>query len=123
MLSDKARTLLAGTNFAHLATLNPDGSPQVSAVWVDIKDDLIWVNTARGRIKDRNVAQDPRVAISVIDQNNPYESASIRGKVVEITEDGADAHIDALAKKYLDKDSYPFRAPGEKRVILKIEPF
>ena len=114
--------LIEGKNFGHLATIMPDGSPQVSPVWVDYNGGLVLVNTAEGRVKPRNVRRDKRVAISIADQNNPYSMASIRGKVVEITEKGADAHIDKLAKKYLGKDKYPWKKPGDKRVILKIEP-
>ena len=122
MLSDNARRLIQGKNFGHLATLNPDGSPQVTPVWVDLEGDLVLINTARGRIKERNVKRDPRVALSVFDQDNPYDKAIIRGEVVEITEEGADRHIDHLAKKYLGKDKYPWGQAGYKRVILKIKP-
>lgn len=121
-LSDGVRKLLEGKNFAHLATLMPDGSPQVSAVWVDYDGKHVLVNTAEGRQKPLNLRRDPRVAISIVDQENPYVSATIRGRVVELTHDGADAHIDKMAKKYLGQDTYPFRAPGEQRVILKVEP-
>jgi PPOX class probable F420-dependent enzyme len=108
--------------FANLGTLNRDGSPQVTPVWVDFDGKHVRVNSARGRQKDKNIARDPRVAISIQDPENPYRYLEIRGKVVEATEKGADDHINSLAKKYLDKDVYPFRQPGEKRVIYKIEP-
>ncbi len=121
-LSEGVKKLFRETNFAHLATLMPDGSPQVSPVWVDIEGDHILVNTAEGRAKPRNVRRDPRVAISLHRQDNPYSSAFIRGRVVEITHDGADEMIDRLAKKYLGQDRYPNRQPGEQRVILVIEP-
>lgn len=123
-LSESARALLEGPNFAHLATLMPDGSPQVTPVWVDVDADgtHVLVNTAEGRVKPRNVRRDPRVALSVANQENPYQMVSIRGRVVEITHEGADAHIDKMAKKYLGQDTYPFRRPGERRVILKIAP-
>ena len=121
-LSDGVRKLLEGKNFAHLATLMPDGSPQVSAVWVDYDGKHVLVNTAEGRQKPLNLRRDPRVAISIVDQENPYVSATIRGRVVELTHDGADAHIDKMAKKYLGQDTYPFRAPGEQRLIVKVEP-
>ena len=120
-LSDGVRKLLEGKNFAHLATLMPDGSPQVSAVWVDYDGKHVLVNTAEGRQKPLNLRRDPRVAISIVDQENPYVSATIRGRVVELTHDGADAHIDKMAKKYLGQDTYPFRAPGEQRLIVKVE--
>ena len=108
--------------FANLATLNADGSPQVTPVWVDFDGTNILVNTARGRVKDRNLQREPRVALSVLDPENPYRYLGIQGRVVEMTEQGADAHIDKMAKKYLNKDTYPFRAPGEKRVLVKIKP-
>ena len=108
--------------FANLATLNPDGSPQVTPVWVDFDGTNIIVNTARGRVKDRNLQREPRVALSILDPENPYRYLGIQGRVTEMTEAGADAHIDKMAKKYLDKDTYPFRKPGEVRVIVKITP-
>lgn len=121
-LSESARTLLEGQNFGHLATLMPDGSPHVSPVWVDHDGAHVLVNTAEGRVKLRNVRRDPRVAISVANQQNPYQMVAIQGRVVEITREGADAHIDKMAKKYLGQDTYPYRRPGEQRVILKIAP-
>ena len=100
-----------------------DGSPHVTPVWVDIEDGNILVNTALGRVKQRNISRDPRVALSIIDQNNQYEMVTLRGKVTEqITGDRAEKHIDKLAKKYIDKDKYPWRSKAEKRVILKIKP-
>ncbi|HZD80926.1 MAG TPA: PPOX class F420-dependent oxidoreductase [Actinomycetota bacterium] len=114
--------LLRGRNFAHLATLMPDGSPHVAPVWVDLEDGLIRVNTVEGRVKTRNLRRDPRVALSVDDHEDPYRMASIRGEVVEVTIEGADEHIDALAGKYLGVDRYPNRRRGERRVIVKIRP-
>ena len=108
--------------YAHLATLMKDGSPQVTPVWYDFDGQHIRVNTAKGRLKDKNMRRAKKVALSIQDPDNPYRYLAIRGNVDEITENGADAHIDALAKKYLDKDRYPFRAPGEVRVIYKIRP-
>jgi PPOX class probable F420-dependent enzyme len=108
--------------FANLATLNADGTPQVTPVWVDWDGTHVWVNTARGRLKDRNLRRNPRVAISIADPDNPYRYLGIQGRVAKITEEGADAHIDKMAKKYLDKDAYPYRAPGEVRVLVAIEP-
>ncbi len=121
-LSAKVRKLLDEPNFAHLATLMPDGSPQVSPVWVALEGGRIVVNTAEGRAKARNMRRDPRVAISITDRNNPYESACIRGRVVAEAHDGADESIDRLAKKYLGQAKYPFRQPGERRVMFFIEP-
>lgn len=121
-ISDGVRKLLEGRNFAHLATLLPDGSPQVTIVWVDYDGHHVLVNTAEGRQKPRNLRRDARVAVSVANQENPYQTVAIRGHVVELTHDGADEHIDKLAKKYLGEDKYPFRQPGEQRVVVKIEP-
>ncbi|HEX4752396.1 MAG TPA: PPOX class F420-dependent oxidoreductase [Solirubrobacterales bacterium] len=121
-IPDEAKHLFENKDFAHVATLNSDGSPQVSAVWVGLDGDLITFNTAEGRLKTKNLHRDERVAISIADQENPYESLIVQGKVVEMAQDGADDDIDALAKRYLGADSYPFRQPGEERVIVKIEP-
>lgn len=117
--------LFEGKNFAFLATLMRDGSPQVTPTWVDIdkNNDTILVNTARGRIKHRNISRDPRVAVSLIDSSNPYDMVTVRGRVVEqIKGKDADEHIDKLAKKYLDKEKYPRRRSGEERVLLRIKP-
>ncbi len=121
-IPDEAKPLLEGKNFAHVATINSDGTPQVSAVWIGIDGDLVTFNTAEGRVKTKNLHDNPAVAISIINESNPYENLIIQGKVVEMSHDGADDDIDALAKRYLDADSYPFRQPGEERVIVKIEP-
>lgn len=107
--------------FASLTTLMPDGSPQVTPVWCDWDGTQVVFNSAKGRQKDRNVRRDPRVALAVIDPDNPYRYLQVRGRVVEITEAGADAHIDQLAKKYMGVDQYPFRQAGEVRVIYKID--
>jgi PPOX class probable F420-dependent enzyme len=120
--SEPVSRLLQGRNFGFLATLMPDGSPQVTPTWLDVEGDYIIVNTAEGRLKHRNVLRDPRVAVSVADSANPYNMVTVRGKVVELTTNGADEHIDKMAKKYLGMDRYPGRAPGEKRLILKIKP-
>ena len=122
VLTEEQKRFFMKPNFGHLATLEPDGSPQVTPVWVDVDDQYILVNSAVGRRKVRNVERDPRVSLEVVEQENPYSMLSLKGKVVEMTTDGADAHIDAMAKKYLGQDSYPFRQPGEERIILKIEP-
>ena len=108
--------------FAHLATLMPDGQPQVTPVWVEFDGRHVIINTAEGRQKDKNLQRDKRVALSLIDPENPYRYLEVRGKIVERTHNGADASIDAMAKKYLGKDKYPFRQPNEVRVIYKIEP-
>jgi PPOX class probable F420-dependent enzyme len=108
--------------FAHLATLMPDGKPQVTPVWIDYDGRYILMNTAEGRQKDRNLQRNGTVALSILDPENPYRYLEVRGRVVERTLEGADQHIDAMAKKYLGQDKYPFRQPGEVRVIFKIEP-
>ena len=108
--------------FANLATIMPDGTPQVTPVWFDYHAGKIRVNTARGRTKARNLKPGAPVALAIMDPDNAYRYVQIRGRVASATEQGADAHIDALAKKYLDKDTYPFRQPGEVRVMYEIEP-
>ncbi|MDJ0269789.1 MAG: PPOX class F420-dependent oxidoreductase [Aigarchaeota archaeon] len=118
-LPEELKKMIDSKNFAFLATIMPDGSPQVTPVWIDREDDTIRVNTAVGRVKQRNVSRDPRVAIAIVDWNNPYKAYMIRGRVIEQTTDGADEHIDSLAKKYLGKEKYPWKG-RETRVILKI---
>jgi PPOX class probable F420-dependent enzyme len=108
--------------FANLATLMPDGSPQVTPVWVDYANGAIRFNTAKGRVKARNLKVGSPVALAIMDPDQPYRYLQVRGRVSRVAEEGADAHIDALAKKYLGKDKYPFRQPGEIRVIYEIEP-
>jgi len=121
-MSEGLLKLLREPAFCQVATLMKDGSPQITQVWVDTDGEHILVNSAVGRQKDRNVRRDPRVAVNVVDPANAWRIAMIRGKVVEITTDGADALIDALAKKYLGVDSYPFRNAEETRVTYKILP-
>lgn len=121
-LPEKYLDIFAKKAFVHLATRMSDGSPQVSPTWVDTAGGQIVINSARGRLKDRNMRADPRVAISVTDPDDPYRAVMIRGRVVKITEDGADEHIDKMAKKYLGQDKYPFRTPDEVRVLYYIEP-
>ena len=116
------KDLFAKVAYANLATVMPDGSPQVTPVWFDYDGDCLRINSAKGRVKDRNMRRDKRVALSIQDPENAYRYLAVRGDVEEITENGADAHIDSLAKKYLGKDKYPFRGPGEVRVIYKIRP-
>ena len=108
--------------FANIATVMKDGSPQVTPIWFDYTDGKIRVNTARGRVKSRTMREGVPVALAVMDPDNPYRYIQIRGRVSRITENGADAHIDSLAKKYLGQDKYPFRQPGETRVTYEIEP-
>ena len=122
-LSDKAIKFIEAKNFGYLATVMSDGSPQVSHVWIDHEgNELILVNTAIGRLKQRNAKRNPKVAIAIADAVNQYDMITIRGSVVEQTSKDADEHIDKLAKKYLGKDKYPYRSPMEKRIVLKIKP-
>ncbi len=116
------KDILQKKAFASLATVNADGTPQVTPVWVDFDGTHVRFNTAKGRLKDRNLRRNPAVALAISDPDNPYRYLQVRGRVAEVTESGADAHIDSLAKKYLGKDKYPFRQPGEVRVIYKITP-
>jgi PPOX class probable F420-dependent enzyme len=107
---------------ANLATIMSDGTPQVTPVWFDYHGGRVRVNTAKGRVKARNLKPGAPVAMAIIDPDNAYRYVQIRGRVAGATETGADDHIDALAKKYLGKDKYPFRRPGEVRIMYEIEP-
>jgi PPOX class probable F420-dependent enzyme len=122
-LDEKSLKLIREKNFAFLATVDAKGRPQVTPIWVDSDGDYVLLNTAVGRVKQKNTKRNPRVAVAVLNMSNPYQYAAIRGRVVEqIPGQTAEDHIDKLAKKYLDKDKYPFRQVGEKRVILRIVP-
>jgi PPOX class probable F420-dependent enzyme len=123
-LSPGAVTLLQEPQLAHFTTLMADGDPQTTPVWVDVEADgsTVLINTAAGRVKTENIERDPRVSVSVVDKGNDWRYALVRGRVVEQRIEGADAHIDAMAKKYLGQDSYPFRNAAEQRVILVIKP-
>ena len=121
-IPEKYRDLFEKKAFAQLATLMPDGSPHVAPVWFEFDGQNIVINTAKGRIKDKNMRRDPRVGLDILDPDNPYRHLSIRGRVVDVTEQGADAHIDKLSKKYIGQDKYPYRGAGEVRVIYKIAP-
>jgi PPOX class probable F420-dependent enzyme len=122
VIPEKYQDLFHKKAFANLATLMPDGSPQVTPVWCDFDGKHVIINTAKGRIKDRNMRANPRVSVSIMDPDNPYRYLEVRGHIDEITESGADAHIDKMAKKYLGADKYPYRQPGEVRVLYKIAP-
>ncbi len=121
-ISPGFKKLMREPAYCQLATLMPDGSPQNTQVWVETDGQHILVNTAEGRQKVKNVRCDPRVAVNVVDPTNAWRIASVRGRVVDVTTEGADQLIDDLAKKYLDEDTYPFRQPGEVRLTLKILP-
>ena len=121
-IEGRVRELLEAPNFCHVATLRRDGSPHVNPVWVDVEDGLIVLNSAEGRAWPANVRRDPRVALNVMNLENPYEYVEIRGRVVDDTHEGADEHIDRMAMKYLGEERYPFRAEGEQRVMFRVEP-
>jgi len=121
-IPEQFRDLFKKKAFAHLATVMADGSPQVTPVWCDYDGTHIRINTAKGRVKDRNMQRNRKVAMTITDPENPYRYLAVRGEVEEATGQGADAHIDLLAKKYLGKDKYPYRQPGEVRVLYKIRP-
>jgi PPOX class probable F420-dependent enzyme len=120
-LSKKQEQLLLGKNFGSLAILTEDGSPEVTPVWVDWDGKYVLVNTLQSRAKPRHVERDPRVEIAVVDSENPYQHVRIKGRA-ELVEEGAEEHIDKLSKKYTGEESYPWRAPGDVRVILRILP-
>ena len=123
MLDERAKALLTqGKNFATIATVMPDGSPQATVVWIDSDGTNIVLNTADGRLKTNNMRRDPRVSICVTDSENPYHQLMVRGRVVELTHEGADDHIDSLAKRYLGQDRYPGHTDQEQRVIVKVAP-
>ncbi len=120
--TDAARAIFAKRALAHVASLEPDGSPNVTPVWVELDGDDVIINTALGRAKARNLASDPRVAVSIVDPDDPYVVVALRGTVVTFTPAGADEVIDRLAKKYRAVDAYPFRSEGEVRVTVRIRP-
>lgn len=122
VLSEQHKQLITGKNFANIATVTEDGGPQVTPVWIDWDGTYVTFNTEKKRAKNKNLQRDPRVAICISNADNPYHYIEIRGRVVEITEEGADAHIDKLAKQYMGVDKYPFHRPGDVRIIVKVEP-
>jgi PPOX class probable F420-dependent enzyme len=121
-IEGRAEELLKGKNFCNVASLRADGTVHGVPVWVDIQDSRPVLNSAEGRSWVRNLERDPRVTLTVQNLENPYEYLEIRGRVAERTHDGADEHIDSLAKKYMGVDEYPLRQPGEQRVIIRVEP-
>jgi PPOX class probable F420-dependent enzyme len=118
----REREILEAPNFAHVATLRADGSPHGVLVWVDVEGDRVVLNSSEGRDWPENLKRDPRVSLTVPNSENPYETVVIRGRVAEATHEGADEHIDKMAKKYLGQDEYPYRQPGEQRVKIVVEP-
>ena len=121
-MEPQAEKLFKDKNLVFIATIMKDGSPQLSPVWANYDNGHILVNTAEGLVKHKNVLRDPRVAISVVSQNNPLDMTTIRGKVIEIVPDYDYVHINKLTKKYMGVENYPFRQVGEKRIVLKIKP-
>lgn len=121
-IEGRSEELLQAKNFCLVSTIRPDGSVHAAPVWVDLQDGRPVLNTAEGRAWPRNLERDPRVTLTVQNMDNPYEYVAIRGRVAERTREGADEHIDAMAKKYLGQDTYPFRQPGEQRVIIRVDP-
>ena len=121
-LEGRTRALLEDRNFADVATIRSDGTPHVVPVWVDVEDGVVRLNSAEGRLWPKLARRDPRITVTVQNMQNPYEYAEIRGHVVDATHEGADQHIDELAMKYLGQDTYPFRQPGEQRVMFRVEP-
>jgi len=120
-LPDPVKQLIKAKTYAHVATLMPDGTPQVTQTWVDHEGDLVLINSFEGSQKHRNVLKNPKIALDISDPANAYNVAMVRGRVREITFDGAEEHVDKMAKKYLGQDKYPMRRPGVRRVLLKIE--
>jgi PPOX class probable F420-dependent enzyme len=119
---EKYRDIFDKKTFCYVATTGADGKPQLTPVWCEFDGAHIVFNTARGRVKDKNLGKNPTVAIAAADPDNPYRYVQVRGRVVEMTEKGADAHIDKMAKKYIGQDRYPWKQPGEVRLIVKIAP-
>jgi PPOX class probable F420-dependent enzyme len=131
ILTEPIVKFFRGKNFGFLGTVNKDGSPQVTPTWIDIiekeenedgREEIILINTAMDRLKQKNVSRDPRISISIVDEDNPYSMVTVKGRVVEQTTEGADEHIDKLAKRYLNADRYPAHSPSVKRIILKVKP-
>ncbi len=120
--ADALKLLGEGKNLAIIATIMPDGSPQATAVWVDTDGEHVRFNTAEGRVKTKNLRRDPRVAVAILNADNPYEQVTIRGRVVEFVHEGAVEHIDSLARKYVGTDTFTGRDPTDQRVIVKIAP-
>ncbi len=121
-IEGRAEELLQAKNFCNVASLRADGTVHGVPVWVDIQDSRPVLNSAEGRSWVRNLERDPRITLTVQNLENPYEYLEIRGRVAERTHDGADEHIDSLAKKYMGVDEYPLRQPGEQRVIIRVDP-
>ena len=121
-LTDKARKLFEGANLLFVATVNEDGSPQVTPVWTHVENGNVTFNTAKGRVKERNLRRDPRIGLSITDRENPMDKVDIAGRVIEMIEgDEAEAQIDELSGKYIGQRPYPWRR-GEERIKVVVEP-
>jgi PPOX class probable F420-dependent enzyme len=114
--------LFQGRSLAFISTLSKDGSPHITPMWADMEGDVILINTFESSAKSKNIKKDPRIAISIVESNNPYNMVSIKGRVIDQTTEGADEHLKKLAKRYLGIGKYYYREPNRKRVILKIKP-
>jgi PPOX class probable F420-dependent enzyme len=121
-LPESVKKLIEARSYANFATVMPDGSPHVTQVWVDHEGDIVIINTFEGSQKHRNAMRNPKVALDVCDPTGPYKTAVIRGRIHEVTFNGAEEHIDKMAQKYLGQDKYPMRQQGVRRVLIKIEP-
>lgn len=121
-IDGRSRELLEAKNFCHIATIGPDGKPDVAVVWVDVNGEDVLLNSAEGRTWPENLRRDPRAHLTVVNSEDPYEYVSIDGRVVEVTHDGADEHIDKLAQKYFGQERYPGRAPDEVRLLIRVKP-
>lgn len=122
MIPDSHRDLVTGRSFAHVATIGPDGEPQSTPVWIDSDGERIRFSQTTDRQKLQNVQRDPRIALSMIDLENPYRYLEVRGRVVDVSDDEGKAFIDSMAKKYLGQDTYPYHQPGDHRVVVTVEP-
>ena len=122
MINDKVIKLFSEKNLVFIATIMKDGSPQLSPVWANYENGFILVNTAEGRIKHKNILRDPRVAVSVVSNDNPLDMTTIRGTVIELISDVEYHHADKLTEQYMGRKHYPFKRDDEKRIILKIQP-
>jgi PPOX class probable F420-dependent enzyme len=121
-LSNRAKELIDGKNFAFVATIMPDGSPHVAPVWVDREGDIIEINSTESKRRYKNLKRDPRVALTITDATNPYSKVVIRGKVIEMSKKGAEDHIDKLNQKYHGEPKYPYHDAKDPRVIIRIRP-
>jgi PPOX class probable F420-dependent enzyme len=122
-MTEQVRARVAAPVFWHLATINADGTPHVSPMWVDLEGDHVMFNTAIGRVKEENLRRDPRLSLTCVDPDNPYDRMQIRGRAVRFVEgDDADRCMDRLAQKYVGTERYEWRVPGERRVMILVEP-